>query len=195
MSTKKKEIALIIKNALILFAITAFAGFSLSIVNSLTAAPIAAQKIIQRDKALAEVLPDSGFEEVEIQNPDRYEMLKSVFAAKDKDGNFAGYAFMLVSKGYGGNITLVTGIDKEDLVQGIDIVSHSETPGLGANADNEQFKSRLKGKMAQNLIVVKGNNEGQNVDAMSGATITTQAVITAVNEAISYYQTELKGGK
>lgn len=190
----KSEIFLIIKNTLILFAITAVAGMLLSVVNSLTLEPIAAQKIIQRDKALQSVLPNAAFEKIEMVSPENYERITDVFEAKKEDGSPAGYAFMLTNKGYGGAVVLVAGIDAEGKVSGIDVVTHSETPGLGANADKDKFKDSLKGKLAETLTVVKGSNEGQNVDALSGATITTVAVVDAVNEAIEYYNNQLKGG-
>ncbi len=193
--TPKSEVFLIIKNTLILFAITAVAGLLLSLVHSMTEAPIAAQEIIQRNNALNAVLPNALFEEMEVVDAESYPRVLKVFAGKDASGAPAGYAFMLTSKGYGGAITLVAGIGADDRVSGIDIVTHSETPGLGANADNDAFKDKLKNKATEPLTVAKGNNDGQNVDALSGATITSAAVVDAVNEAIAYYNSQLKGGK
>ncbi|RRD94914.1 RnfABCDGE type electron transport complex subunit G [Clostridiales bacterium COT073_COT-073] len=191
----KSEVFLIIKNTLILFAITAIAGLLLSIVNSMTADAIAAQKIIQRDNALNAVLPDASFEEIKIEKAEEYQRIQGIYQAKDSAGNLAGYAFMLTNKGYGGTITLAAGISAGGVISGMDIITHSETPGLGANADTDKFKEKLKGKQAETLTVVKGNNDGQNVDALSGATITSAAVTDAVNEAIAYYNNQLKGGK
>lgn len=191
----KSEIYIIIKNTLILFAITVVAGLLLSLVHSVTAAPIAAQKIIQRDTALNTVLPDSQFEELEVQDKEKYPNIVAVFAAKDQQGNAKGYAFMLTGKGYGGAITLVAGFDADRQISGIDIVSHSETPGLGANADNDKFKQTFVGKKVEPLHIAKGSSQGQDIDAISGATITSVAVVGAVNEAIAYYNAHLEGGK
>lgn len=190
----KSELYLIIKNTLILFAITAVAGLLLSVVNSLTKEPIAAQEIIQRNNAFQAVLPDATFEELKVDIGEEYDKIQGIFVAKDSAGNSAGYAFILANKGYGGTITLVAGINKEGKISGMDVVSHSETPGLGAVADTDKFKERLKGKAAETLSVVKGNNEGQNVDALSGATITSVAVVDAINQAIDFYNNQLKGG-
>lgn len=188
------EVLLIIKNTFILFAITAIAGLLLSVAHSMTAAPIAAQAIIQRDNALNAVLPDATFEELTIADAENYPKILQVFAGKDASGQLKGYAFMLTNKGYGGAVTLVAGIATDDKISGIDIISHSETPGLGANADRDFFKDEFKDKAAEQLAVSKSNNDGQNIEALSGATITSTAVVGAVNEAVSYYQTQLKGG-
>lgn len=189
------EVFLIIKNTFILFAITAVAGLLLSLVHSVTEAPIAAQAIIQRDNALNAVLPDAAFEELTVADAEKYPKILQIFTGTDSSGSVKGYAFMLTSKGYGGAVTLVAGIDADGKISGIDVISHSETPGLGANADNDDFKNKFKTKPAEQLVVSKSNNDGQNIEALSGATITSTAVVSAVNEAIEYYQTQLKGGK
>ncbi len=188
------EVLLIIKNTFILFAITAIAGLLLSVAHSMTEAPIAAQAIIQRDNALNAVLPDATFEELTVADAEKYSKILQVFAGKDSSGNIKGYAFMLTNKGYGGAVTLVAGIGADDKISGIDIISHSETPGLGANADRDFFKDEFKDKAAEQLAVSKSNNDGQNIEALSGATITSTAVVGAVNEAVEYYRTQLKGG-
>lgn len=190
------ETMTIIKNTLILFAITAVAGLFLSLVNSLTADAIAEQKVIQRENALQVVLPDSAFTELEQKESEKYPKVISVYEAKTKDGKANGYAFLLNSKGYGGVIAIMVGIDHNGVLSGMDILTHAETPGLGANADGEKFKGQIQGKETTfGLVVAKGNGDGQNVDAISGATITSEAVVSAVNEAIAYYNEVLKGGK
>lgn len=195
----RSEIVIIIKNTLILFAITAIAGLLLSIVNSLTLEPIAQQKMAQRDMALKAVIADPGqaqtkFQELDFDQADQYPKIQQIFAAQDTSGNQLGYAFILENKGYGGPINLVAGIKLDGTISGMDVMTHSETPGLGANADTDWFKSRLTGKTAEKLYVAKGDNQGQHVDALSGATITTTALVDAINEAIDYYQSQLKGG-
>lgn len=191
-----KEVKTIIKNTLILFAITAVAGLFLSLVHSLTAEAITRQKILQKEKALAVVLPDVDFLEVENKSKENYPNVLSVFEAKTKDGEQAGYAFLVNGKGYGGVISVMVGVNKEGQLTGMDILNHSETPGLGAEADQEPFKSQIVGKKAtEKLLVAKGSSDGQKVDAISGATITSEAVVTAINEAVMYYNDVLKGEK
>ena len=106
-----------------------------------------------------------------------------------------GYVFETESKGYGGTIQVMTGISTEGDVTGVVILSHAATPGLGANAEKENFRDQFKQPAPENgLDVVKYQPpaEGQ-IEAMTGATITSKAVTSAVNLAIEQYHT-IKGG-
>ena len=106
-----------------------------------------------------------------------------------------GYVFETESKGYGGTVSVMTGISEEGSVTGVVILSHEETPGLGANAEKEEFLQQYQQPAPEGgLSVVKYQTpqEGQ-VEAITGATITTAAVTDAVNEAIEQYYA-VKGG-
>ena len=84
------------------------------------------------------------------------------------------------------------GLDMEGTITGIEILSHAETPGLGANATGEAFKSRFVGKAGE-LTVDKNSNDGQNIQAITAATITSKAVVSAVNAALAEFEA-IKGG-
>ena len=92
----------------------------------------------------------------------------------DEAGNEVGYVFTTGAKGYGGTVGVMVGLDKEGTITGIEILSHSETPGLGANATGEAFKSRFVGKSGA-LTVDKVSNEGKNIQAITAATITSKS--------------------
>lgn len=188
--TKKKDN--IVKNALILFAITVVAGMLLGLTYSVTEEPRAEQAIKQRDRALNSVIADATFEELEDVVLDDYNKIRSIFVA-NKDGEIAGYAFNLGTKeGYGGLIELVVGIDTAGNITGIDVMKHNETPGLGAKADEGEFKNEFVNKPAATLEVVKGSATSETeIASIGGATITSKAVTYAVNEAIEYYNNEL----
>lgn len=181
-----------IKNSLILCVITLVAGFLLGATYFVTKEPIAEQKIIQRDMALENVMSDASFEAIEL-DISSYPMVQNIFKAL-KDGETKGYAFKLLTKeGYGGNIELVVGISTEGKITGVDIIKQSETPGLGAKADDAFFKDEFVEKDATSLTVVKGSASSESeITAISGATITSRAVTNAVNEAILCYNQELK---
>ena len=103
-----------------------------------------------------------------------------------------GYVFETEGKGYGGSVNVMTGISTEGSITGVVILSHGETPGLGANAEKEEFRDQYKQPVANNvggIQVVKYQtpSEGQ-IEAMTGATITSTAVTNAVNQAIAEYQ-------
>ena len=110
----------------------------------------------------------------------------------DENGAEVGYVFTAGAKGYGGTVNVMVGIDMNGAITGVEILSHGETPGLGANAVKPDFKNRFIGKSGQ-LTVDKNSNDGQNVQAITAATITSKAVTGAVNAVTAAYQ-EITGG-
>ncbi|MBQ8503186.1 MAG: RnfABCDGE type electron transport complex subunit G [Clostridia bacterium] len=112
----------------------------------------------------------------------------------DEGGNQVGYVFTSDAKGYGGTVSVMVGLDNEGTITGIEILSHSETPGLGANATKDDFKSRFIGKFGE-LSVDKTSNDGQNVQAITAATITSKAVTNAVNAVTAAFEELNSGGE
>ncbi len=111
----------------------------------------------------------------------------------DKIGNEIGYIFTAGAKGYGGTVSVMVGMDMEGTIIGLEILSHSETPGLGANAVKDDFKSRFDGKSGA-LTVDKNSNDGQNIQAITAATITSKAVVEAVNTITETFTQVTAGG-
>lgn len=110
----------------------------------------------------------------------------------NESGEEVGYVFTSGAKGYGGTVGVMVGIDMDGVITGVEILSHSETPGLGANAVKPDFKDRFIGKTGA-LTVDKVSNEGQNIQAITAATITSKAVTSAVN-AVTDAFAEITGG-
>lgn len=110
-------------------------------------------------------------------------------------GNGAGYVFSTSSKGYGGAVAVMTGITSDGEISGVKITSQDETPGLGQKALEASFTDQFKMAIPEGgLLVTKGGNPADNeIDAIAGATITTNAVTDSVNEAINIYH-EITGG-
>lgn len=188
----------ILKNALILFIITAMAGLLLSLTYNATKEAIEEQQLLKLERALDEVIADAKFEEIVPDNAFSKEgkvTIQGLFKAKDSQGQLMGYAFKVATKeGYGGLLEMMVGISADGQLTGIDIITHAETPGLGARADLPEFKDQFIGKKASSLTVVKGDAGADQIDAIGGATITSSAVTEAVNQVIDYYQTTLGGG-
>ena len=91
-------------------------------------------------------------------------------------------------EGYGGDITVSMGIDNEGTVKGIELLKISETAGLGMKAKEPAFKDQFKDKNVTQFAYTKtGASSDFEIDAISGATITTKAVTNAVNAGIEYY--------
>ena len=104
-----------------------------------------------------------------------------------KDSNSVGYVFVTVTKGYGGDVKIMTGVDAEGKVTGVYPLELNETAGLGMNAKNDSFLSQFLGK-TEDIKVTKSGAAGNEIQALTGATITSDAVTSAVNEALGYYK-------
>ncbi len=202
------DVKIMLKEAGILFAITLIAGLLLGFVYELTKEP----RRIQQEKAVQEacmaVFPqaaESGmqFEALEYAPAPALseELAKdgveigSVYRAAASDGAFLGYVVESVtSEGYGGDIVLYVGVSADGTVSGVSVLEMSETPGLGMEAP-EVLLPQFAGKQAESFSYTKtGSQSETEVDAISGATVTTRAVVSAVNGALRTVQDLLQGG-
>ena len=185
---KKMNPKAILIPAIALLLICLVATTLLAGTNMITSEKIALNAVEKENASRMVVLPAAGdFSEVTT-----LESGITYCEGLDKEGNTIGYVFTSGAKGYGGTVAVMIGLDTEGVITGIEILSHAETPGLGANATGEAFKSRFNGKSGQ-LTVDKNSNDGQNIQAITAATITSKAVVSAVNAALSEFEA-IKGG-
>lgn len=193
-----------IKDALILFAITIVAGALLGVVYQITLEPIRQQNIKAVNQACAEVFHEAAsFEDMELtisEGSDLYTMypdetVDGVKAALSEDGSCLGYVVTVTShEGYGGDIQFMMGIKLDGTLNGMSILAISETAGLGMKAD-DVLKPQFANKNVTSFVYTKtGASADNQIDAISGATITTNAVVNGVNAGLYYFQTELEGG-
>ena len=199
-----------LKNCVALLVITLVAGLALSAVNEITKEPIAKAEETARLDAYETVFPDAEFE-----TPQDLDALleggqaaidsvgltgctvSDILYANDANGERIGYVVAAVSpNGYGGDISVAVGIDaKTSTITGFSVLSNSETAGLGARCTEDEFVSQFAGKDATSIEYVKGGGAaGNQIDAISGATVTTNAVTEAVNSALAVYGNVLKEG-
>lgn len=180
----------------ILFVICAIAALSLGVVNGLTKDIIAENRDIS-SADLVELLPGAvNKKELTLSNVD-----KEGKAYVDKafevsgDNGLLGYVFKVVTGGFHGDIEMFVAISKEDKLSGIKITAQSETAGLGARISEEKFMAGFKNKSIQNGISMKKGTASKDneVDAITGATVSSTAVGTGVNTAIAYYMETIKG--
>ncbi len=180
-----------------LFVICLIVSALLAGTNALTKAPIEKNAELKSQQAMQSVCPDAvSFEEISSSDYQAYKALS-------ESGETIGCAVTVTSKGYGGEIAIMVGFSTEGetalgKVTGVEILSHSETPGLGANAANESFRNQYKQDItASGFSVVKdGSGDGDGkIDAMTGATITSNAVTNAVNEALEIYENLVERGE
>ncbi|MBR3148938.1 MAG: RnfABCDGE type electron transport complex subunit G [Eubacterium sp.] len=205
MSNKKSSV---IKNVLSIFIITLVAVLLLAVVNQVTRDPIAQAEIDARNEVYRAVFAEAkDFEEImtaeEIASAGEKAIseagvpsceINHVMAAVD-GGNKLGYVIASTSKsGYGGDIQVAVGITADGKITGFSVIKHSETAGLGSKSAEPEFADQFAGKAAETIEFVKGGGAtGQQIDAISGATITTTAVTNATNAAIAFYNSCLKG--
>ena len=199
----------ILKNTLILTAITVVAGLLLGVVYGVTKEPIARTQENTKQAAFRSVLADAdSFETVDGLDTDAAAALlkengytsddiAEVAEGKDASGETIGYVINVTShEGYGGDIELSVGILSDGTVKGIEMLSISETAGHGMKAKEADFKDQFKDKQVEKFTYTKTGESGDDmIDAISGATITTNAVTNAVDSALVYFQNELGGGK
>ena len=197
----------ILKNTMILTSITVVSGLLLGVVYGITKEPIARAQENTKQEAFRTVLADaSSFEDYEGFDADEAaELLQEngytsdtvteVAEGTDSSGETVGYVINVTSsEAYDGELQLSVGIATDGTVKGVEMLSISETAGLGMKADEAEFKDQFKDKQVDQFSYTKSGETGDDkIDAISGATITTNAVTNAVNSALVYYQNELGG--
>lgn len=187
----RSDIRSMLKDALILFAITLIAGLVLGFVYELTKDPIRIQQEKQIQEACQAVFAQADhFEELEYtlsgelaqELAEEGVTTQTAYHALAADGSHLGFVISVTSsEGYGGNITLYLGMEDSGTLNGISILEISETPGLGMRAD-EVLTPQFRNKKTDQFTYTKtGSRSDSEIDAISGATITTKAVTNAVN--------------
>lgn len=197
----------IIKDTIAITLITLIAGLALGAVQGITAEPIAHQNQLAKDEAYKAVFADADTFEtvVETEDPEieafldengyPSQTIDEVVQAKDASGSPIGYAFTVTtSEGYGGDIQFAMGVKDDNTLNGISILAIGETAGLGMKADTDEFKSQFADKNVEKFEYTKnGATDDSQIDALSGATITTNAMVNGVNAGLCAFTYE-KGG-
>jgi len=165
----------VLRLALTLLAITAVVAAALAGVNSITAPAIAELTAQKTQEAIEAVLPGGG---QEVDFPETA-LVSTVYASD------TGYAVEVTPGGFDNTITMMVGVDTEGKVLGISIISHTETAGLGAVAAagtpaGENFRNEFVGASGS----VSVTKDGGDVEAITGATITSRAICVGVNAAL-----------
>lgn len=165
-----------------LFLICLVVTAILALTNNVTAEQIAANEEASKQESMFSVLPEADhFEQI-------FEDSEDMYIGLDKNGGVVGYAISTATQGYGGQVKVMTGIKGGSII-GVDVFyNDDETPGLGKNTSNESFRDQYKGLLTSgDISVSKDSSEGQTVDAVTSATISSRAVTKAVNRACKLY--------
>lgn len=198
----------IVHDALVLTAFTLILGFILGAVNEITKEPIAKANKAAQDAAYREVFKDADSFEDNVdftaENAEKIiaksdytnDEIIGVTNALDKSGNVIGYVINVTShEGSQSDITFSVGIQVDGTVNGYSITSISETPGLGMLVNEDDFKNQFNNKNEESFSVVKTTPSADNeIEAVTGATISSRAITNGVNACLVYFNEALQGG-
>lgn len=191
------DIKKILKDTAVLLVITLVSGFLLGVAYEVTNPIITARKEEEKAASYRGVFEQAAsFESCEdlleqaagvLSGAGMKQEITDVMAALDASGNVIGYAMSISTNGSQGEIVVAYGYGVDGTSMGIDILSSSETAGLGARASEPEFKNQFAGHNVESFSVVKGSASGDaQISAISGATITSNAVTDAVNAGILF---------
>ena len=196
------------KDTGILFVITLIAGLLLGAVYQITKEPIAYQKELKKIKSYQAVFPEAvSFEALELSQPEKIDDRKEekeqagdvtinlTSCALDENQKKLGYVIDITShEGYNGDIRFSMGIRMDGTINGISLLAISETPGLGMKAE-EVLQPQFSDKKVAAFVVTKTQAmTSEEIDAISGATITSQALVNGVHEGLNLFYSQLGGG-
>ena len=178
---KENTVLYVARLAITLLIIAAVMAAALAGVNSVTAPIIAQLKAEKTQQAIELVLPGGGDE---VAFTDESGIVNTVYQGAN------GFAVEVAPVGFDSAVTMMVGIDNEGNVLGIDIISHKETAGLGAvaaadTAAGAAFRDQFVGKSGSVAV----SKDGGEIDALTGATITSRAVCAGVNAALAVVAT------
>ena len=198
----------IVKDAMILTAFTLVLGLILGVVNEITKEPIAKVNYEAEQESYRNVFEDAdSFETYEDFDAEKAadiiadseytsDEIMGVNTALDKSGNVLGYVISVTShEGSQADITLSVGIQMDGTLNGFSATDINETPGLGALVTEDAFSSQFNNRAEESYTVVKTAPSADNeIEAVTGATISSRAVTNAVNASLVYFRTALQGG-
>lgn len=190
-----------IKNTISLMLITLVAGLLLGAVYEITKEPIAKENQRAKEEAYKAVFAEAdSFEEIsfdadqvqkELDGQGLDASINEAMKALDASGQPIGYVLTVTDhEGYGGDIQFAMGVQSDGTLNGISFLSISETAGLGMKAKEDSFRKQFEGKNVDQIVYTKNGASADNeIDALSGATITTNAVTNGVNAGLYYVHT------
>ena len=176
----------IIKPVAVLLAICIIIPLALSLTNRITKDKIAELDEKNSRETMASLIKADSFTEEGFKDGEN----EFTYNLALKDGEIIGYIFKTAEKGYGGDVSVMTAVNIDGTVKSVAILDVSgETPGLGQNAAKESFYTQYEGKTSGISLLKNGADSDKNeVNAVTGATITSTAVNKAVNQALEQFK-------
>lgn len=180
--------------AILLSIICLVTTLLLALTNSVTA-PVIATLEAQAEKAqMEQIFPDGETftpyipSEIEVDTlSEAGGNVDKIYIAKDSSDTIIGYIFISSSQGYAGPIKAAVGIDRQGSLVSSSFTAADETPGLGKKVEEDRFEQAFTGLAASDDVLVSASGNGQ-IDAISGATISSKGAVSAVNQAMRAYR-------
>ena len=183
---KLSNIKSVIMTTVSLTLICAVASSLLALTNALTADRIANAQKEAEQKAMARVVKADEYSEATVSDNDDNKYI--YYIAKNNNGMVLGYIFTASQNGYGGEVKVMTAISPEGKIIAIEVLSAGdETPGLGQNVTKKNFWNLFKGKSGK-LAAAKSSASDTDIQAVTGATISSRAVVNSVNKATELFE-------
>ena len=175
-----------VKPAIALFLFTAVAAVIVGFMYTITAEPIELQIFEREQAAINEIIPNSlPHESEELDLPDS--TVWRLDARVNEHGELLGYVFFAQSRGYDGLVHMLVGIDVDGNILGVRVISHTETPGLGTVIAGEAFANQFVGLRGP-VESVRNPHGPHQIDVETGATLSVNAVLRAVNDAWGIFE-------
>lgn len=175
------------------------ASFGLAVVNTITEPRIAQQKKNERLSAIKSVLPAFDNDPMEdkkeliVGKDEEGNLLTKIFYLGKMKGEVVGVVVETEGEGFGGDISVIIGINPEGEIMGIEVLDHLETPGLGARIELPEFKDQFRGKSLANSKLVDSSiavvKDRGDIDSLTGATISSRGVTQAVDRGLHLFET------
>ena len=175
----------LIKPVSALVIVTVVAAILLGFVHDVTLKAITAQQALSEAEAITSIFEDRNITSREISVKEGSPIRRAQEVTSDS--GLIGYVFYTSTIGYGGVMNLMIGIDSSGVIRGVKVLQHSETPGLGTLATIPEYTDQFIGKSG-GLVITRASPGDNEIQAVTGATITSSAIVTSVNEALSYFQ-------
>jgi Na+-translocating ferredoxin:NAD+ oxidoreductase subunit G len=173
------------RSSMSLFAVALVCALTLALIYQKTAPIIEQQRQMLLEKSLQYVLVADSYQ--------KHEGDILYYEAKNKQGDIIGWALPLSGRGYNGSIQLLVGVDINKNISGVQVLGHTETPGLGSKINEIEYKQtestflkQFKAKNIQDIVLIKGKTD-KNIQAITGATISSKAVVETVRSGIDNF--------
>lgn len=151
-------------------------------IDSITSGKIAEQEDEKVNSMLSEMFADMSKYDLDPET--------DIYTIKDGEATI-GYAFLAIGKGYGGDINILVGLEDKTTIKGITIITQNETPGLGTKITDSEFTDMFAGAAIDDIGLTR---DGGGIDAITGATISSRAVVDAVKAEVIEKVALLNGG-